>query len=56
MGKYEKLITTILSGRSDQSIRFTELTNLLSVLGFNERINGDHHIFYRQGIEEILTA
>jgi len=55
MGKYEKLINTILSGRNDQSIRFTELTHLLSVLGFNERINGDHHIFYRQGIEEILN-
>jgi len=55
MGKYEKLITTILSGRSDQSIRFTELTHLLSVMGFDERIKGDHHIFYRQGIEEILN-
>jgi len=55
MGKYEKLITTILSGRSDQSIRFTELTHLLSAMGFNERINGDHHIFYKQGIEEILN-
>ena len=55
MGKYEKLITTILSGRSDQSIRFTELTHLLSAMGFDERINGDHHIFYKQGIEEILN-
>jgi len=55
MRKYEKLITTILSGRSDQSIRFSELTHLLSAMGFDERINGDHHIFYMQGIEEILN-
>ena len=55
MGKYEKLITTILSGRSDQSIRFAELTHLLGAMGFNERIKGDHHIFYKQGIEEILN-
>jgi hypothetical protein len=55
VGKYDKLLTTILSGRSDQSIRFTELTHLLKVMGFNERIKGDHHIFYRQEIEEILN-
>jgi len=55
MGKYEKLLTSILSGRSDQSIRFTELTHLLNAMGFNERIKGDHHIFFRQEIEEILN-
>ena len=55
MGKYEKLLTSILSGRSDQSIRFTELTHLLNAMGFNERINGDHHIFFRREIEEILN-
>ena len=42
MGKYDKLFTDILSGRSDQSIRFTELTHLLCAMGFNERINGGH--------------
>jgi hypothetical protein len=55
MGKYDKLLTSILSGRSDRSIRFTELTHLLLAMGFNERINGDHHIYYRQDIEEILN-
>jgi len=44
MGKYDKLFTDILSGRNDQSIRFTELTHLLLAMGFNERIRGDHHI------------
>jgi len=55
MGKYNKLFTNILSGKSDQSIRFTELTHLLSAIGFNERIKGSHHIFYRNDIEEILN-
>jgi hypothetical protein len=55
MGKYNKLFTNILSGRNDQSIRFIELTHLLLAMGFNQRIKGDHHIFYRQGIEEILN-
>ena len=55
MGKYDKLFTTILSGRSDQSIRFIELTHLLRAMGFSERINGDHYIYYRQDIDEILN-
>jgi len=55
MGKYEKLITSILSGRSDQSIRFNELIHLLGAMGFNKRMNGDHHIFFKQGIEEIIN-
>jgi hypothetical protein len=56
MGKYDTLFTDILSGRSDQSIRFTELTHLLRAMGFNERIRGDHHIYYRQDIDEILNV
>jgi len=56
MGKYDKLLSSILSGRNDQSIRFTELTHLLLALGFSQRINGSHHIYYRQGIEEILNV
>ena len=55
MGKYEKLFASILSGRNDQSIKFNELTHLLLAIGFNERIKGSHHIYYRQDIEEILN-
>ena len=55
MGKYDKLFSNVLSGRNDQSIRFSELTHLLLALGFNERIKGDHHIFYRKDVEEILN-
>ena len=55
MGKYDKLWINILSGRSDQSIRFTELTHLLRAIGFNERIRGDHFIYYRNDIEEIIN-
>jgi len=56
LGKYEKLLTAILSGRSDQSIRFNELTHLLGAMGFSERIKGDHYIYYRRDIEEILNV
>jgi predicted RNA binding protein YcfA (HicA-like mRNA interferase family) len=51
----KKIFASILSGRSDQSIRFTELIQLLRVMGFNERIKGSHHILYRHDIEEILN-
>lgn len=55
MGKYDKLLDQILSGRADTNIRFVELVQLLIRLGFDERIRGDHHIFVRSDIEEILN-
>jgi len=55
MGKHAKLLERILSGRSDAGIRFSELVQLLSHLGFAERTRGDHHIFTRDDIEEILN-
>ena len=55
MGKYAKLLERILRGRSDAGIRFSELVQLLSHLGFAERTRGDHHIFTREGVEEILN-
>jgi predicted RNA binding protein YcfA (HicA-like mRNA interferase family) len=51
----KKIFANVLSGRSDLSIRFTELIQLLRAMGFNERIKGSHHIFYRYDIEEILN-
>jgi len=51
----KKIFANILSGRHDRSIRFTELVQLLCAMGFNERIKGSHHIFYRDDIEEILN-
>ena len=55
MGKYNKLIQKIISRKNDQNITFSELCNLLSKLGFKQRIKGDHHIFYKDGIEEIIN-
>ena len=55
MGKYEKLLQRILSGTSDNNIKFSELCQLLKKLGFSERIKGDHHIFTRDNIEEIVN-
>lgn len=55
MGKYDKLLLRILAGKSDANIAFPDLRNLLIWLGFHERIKGDHHIFTKTGVEEILN-
>jgi hypothetical protein len=55
MGKHKKLIQKILSGRQDQSINFSEAVSLLLSLGFSQRIKGDHHIFYCEGVIEIIN-
>ncbi len=55
MGKYEKLILAIMRGTSDNNVSFPELCQLLKKLGFSERIKGDHHIFTKEGVKEILN-
>jgi len=55
MGKLEKLRVRILSGTSDTNIEFKQLCNLIKQLGFAEKIRGDHHIFTRSDIEEIIN-
>ncbi|MGL5943806.1 MAG: type II toxin-antitoxin system HicA family toxin [Waterburya sp.] len=55
MGKYEKLLQRILVGTSDNNIKFSELCQLLKKLGFEERVRGDHYIFTRDNVEEIIN-
>jgi hypothetical protein len=55
MGKFDKLLDRILRGASDSSIRFKDLCSLLRHLGFQERIKGSHHIWTREGVDEILN-
>jgi hypothetical protein len=55
MAQKEKLLEQILSGRSDANVDFNDLLGLLDRLGFKERIRESHHIFTREGIEEILN-
>ena len=51
-----KLIKRILEGRSDATLSFSELRSLLLHLGFAERTKGSHHIFHRDGIEEMINV
>ena len=55
MGKHEKLVQKILSGRQDTSVDFYEAVTLLQALGFSVRIRGSHHIFDQEGIDEIIN-
>lgn len=55
MSKFEKLVPKILSGSSDKNIGFEELRTLLITLGFNERVKGSHHIFFKTEVTEILN-
>jgi hypothetical protein len=55
VGKYAKLIAKILSGRKDNDIKFSELVALMKSLGFSLRVTGDHHIFCKNNVPEIIN-
>ena len=52
MSRHERLVQTILGGRSDANIRFAELRAVMQHLGFEERVRGSHHLYHKQGIVE----
>ena len=55
MPSIRKVLTAILSGRSDTNVRFSDLRRILSALAFAERIKGGHHIFTREDVIEIVN-
>ncbi len=55
MGKYEKVLQDVLSGKKDGNINFNELCCLLEKLGCKqERIAGSHHIFSYKNVAELI--
>lgn len=55
MGQFEKLLSIVMSGLSDNNIRFRDLRSVLLEFGFDERIKGSHHIYTKHGIETMLN-
>ena len=55
MSQIQKTMTAILSGMQDNNISFSDLYNILVTLGFSVRIKGDHHIFTRTDVVEIIN-
>ncbi len=51
----KNILEKVLSGIADANIRFSELRKLILSLGFKERIKGDHHIYSKSGIIEIVN-
>lgn len=55
MSQYEKLLLSILSGTRDKNLLFSDLQTVLDRLGFQCRIKGDHFIYTKAGVEEIIN-
>lgn len=55
MPSVDKILQEIMSGTKDKNIRFSDLQKLLETLGFQCRIKGDHFIYYKNGIDEIIN-
>jgi predicted RNA binding protein YcfA (HicA-like mRNA interferase family) len=51
----QKFITKLLNPDSRKNINFNDLRKLLKNVGFAERIKGDHYIFTKENIAEILN-
>lgn len=49
------LLVQILRGALDANISFDSLCGLLRNLSFSERIRSSHHIFNKEGVEEIIN-
>ena len=55
MATLEKLMQATLSGTQDRNIRFSDLQKVLTTLGFQCRIRGDHFIYWKNDIDEIIN-
>ncbi len=55
MSQMQKALASILSGVQDKNISFSDLYNILIALGFSVRIKGDHHIFTKADVVEIIN-
>ena len=51
----EKTFGRLLSGVADAGIRFDDLCQLLERLGFDKRVRGSHHLFRKNGVEEMIN-
>lgn len=55
LGSWEKFRNRLLSGASDDNIRFADLVGYLSHIGFDCRSSGSHQVFSRAGVVEIIV-
>ena len=55
MASLAKIFDAILRGQSDTNVRFADLQRVLRALGFQFRVKGDHFIYWRSDVEEIIN-
>ncbi|QNM05410.1 type II toxin-antitoxin system HicA family toxin [Qiania dongpingensis] len=55
MATLEKLIHSIMSGVQDKNIKFADLQKILDIMGFQCRAKGDHFIYWKEGVDEIIN-
>jgi predicted RNA binding protein YcfA (HicA-like mRNA interferase family) len=55
MSKLKKSAKQVLSGSADTNINFSDLCRILEIPGLQNRIKGSHHIYYKEGISEIIN-
>ena len=55
MPTIDKILQDVMCGVKDKNIKFVDLQKLLESLGFQCRIKGDHFIYYKSGVDEIIN-
>jgi hypothetical protein len=55
VGRRRKLLERITSGSSDRNMPFDRTRSALRSLGFTENIEGDHHIFRKEGVHPVIN-
>ena len=55
MSQQQKIMLAILSGMQDSGIMFSDLQALLNRIGFQCRSRGDHFIYTKDDVEEIIN-
>lgn len=55
MSQFEKLLASIMHGANDKNIAFADLQKVLDRFGFECRIRGDHFIYTKAEVEEIIN-
>ena len=55
MSNIKKIYADIVSGTKDKNTNFADVQKLLESLGFSCRIKGDHFIYTRPDVREIIN-
>ncbi|WP_310392486.1 type II toxin-antitoxin system HicA family toxin [Hymenobacter sp.] len=55
MSQRQKFLAQLLAARNASTLSFLTLCSLLRAMGFAERVRGSHHIYTKEGVEEIIN-